>query len=358
MAWDLKGKGKTVLRAGWGLFYDAFSQDFFAGQLPFNTFNPGPAFNPVGPAPILFSFSTVSTIQNGVPIFSDFLDSDVFAVDPKLRTPYVQNFNLNLQRELFKNGVLEVGYVGSHGTKLFRYRDINQPANPSVSSARPFDNGPFAPSGGTFFYVNHLETTANSSYNALQTSFTLRNRRGWTAAINYTWSHSIDNASDGQDYVANATQPDNSYRADLERGNSNFDSRHRFVVTASYNIPSFAKGHPRLGEGWHLNTVVTLRSGNPFHLTLFDDYNNTGEFFPRPDIIGDPYAGTHAPDRFINLVCLQSALHCLIRPAMAAPLLAFPEPGTLVRWDATPCVDRGIEMSTSRSSRTPRLPTA
>jgi outer membrane receptor protein involved in Fe transport len=313
LAWDLGGKGKTVVRAGWGLFYDAFSQDFFAGQLPFNTFNPGPAFNPVGSAPVLFSFSTVGTIQNGVPIFSGFGDSDVFAVDRNLATPYVQNFNLNLQRELFKNGVLEVGYVGSHGTKLFRYRDINQPANPSVSSARPFDNGPFAPSGGTFFYVNHLETTANSNYNALQTSFTLRNRRGWSAAINYTWSHSIDNASDGQDYVANATQPDNSYRADLERGNSNFDSRHRFVATASYNIPNFAPAHPRLGQGWQLNTVVTLRSGNPFHLTLFDDYNNTGEFFPRPDIVGNPYAGTHAPDRFINLSAF--AVPCTLDPA-------------------------------------------
>jgi outer membrane receptor protein involved in Fe transport len=321
LAWDLGGKGKTVVRAGWGLFYDAFSQDFFAGQLPFNTFNPGPAFNPIGPSPILFgSFSTDPPgiprrhIVAGASIFGsgDFFDSDVFAVDPKLATPYVQNFNLNLQRELFKNGVWEVGYVGSHGTKLFRYRDINQPVNPSVSSARPFDNGPFAPSGGTFFYVNQLETTANSNYNALQTSFTLRNRRGWSAAINYTWSHSIDNASDGQDYVANATQPDNSYRADLERGNSNFDSRHRFVATASYNIPNFAPAHPRLGQGWQLNTVVTLRSGNPFHLTLFDDYNNTGEFFPRPDIVGDPYAGTHAPDRFINLSAF--AVPCTLDP--------------------------------------------
>jgi len=300
-AWNVKGKAKTVVRAGWGLFYDAFSQDFFAGQLPFNTFNPGPAFNPVGPAPILFSFSTVDQIQNGVPIFTDFLDSDVFAVDPNLRTPYVQNYNLNIQRELFRNGVLEVGYVGSHGTKLFRYRDINQPANPSVSSARPFDNGPFAPSGGTLFYVNQLETTAFSNYNALQTSFSVRDRRGFSTQINYTWSHSIDNASDGQDYVANATQPDNSYRTDLEKANSNFDNRHRFVVTASYAIPNLSKSHPRLGKGWQLNTIVTLRSGNPFHLTLFDDYNNTGEFFPRPDLVGDPYAGTSAPDRFINL---------------------------------------------------------
>ena len=313
LAWNVHGNSKTVVRAGWGLFYDAFSQDFFAGQLPFNTFNPGPAFNPVGPSPILFSFSTVDTIQNNVPIFTDFLDSDVFAVDPKLRTPYVQNYNLNIQRELFRNAVFEIGYVGSHGTRLFRYRDINQPVNPSVSSARPFDNGPFAPSGGTFFYVNQLETTAISNYNALQTSFSLRDRRGFTVQANYTWSHSIDNASDGQDYVANATQPDNSFCTKCEKANSNFDGRHRFVVAASYALPNLFESHPRLGNGWQLNTVVTVRSGNPFHLTLFDDYNNTGEFFPRPDLIGDPYAGTHAPDQFINLAAFK--VPCTLDPS-------------------------------------------
>ncbi|HEY8184999.1 MAG TPA: carboxypeptidase regulatory-like domain-containing protein [Pyrinomonadaceae bacterium] len=307
VAWDVGGKGKTVVRAGWGLFYDAFSQDFFVGQLPFNTFNPGPAYNPVGPSAILFSFSTVPQIQSGVPIYTDFLDSDVFAVDRNLRTPYIQNFNLNVQHELFRSGVLEVGYVGSHGTKLFRYRDINQPPNPAVSTARPFDNGPFAPSGGTFFYVNQLETSANSNYNALQTSFTLRNRRGWSAVINYTWSHSIDNASDGQDYVANATQPDNSFRADHERGNSNFDSRHRFIASFAYDIPNFAPAHPRLGKGWQLNGVLTLRSGNPFHLNynFTGDFNGTGEFFGRPDLIGDPFAGTNGSDKFLNLAAFK-----------------------------------------------------
>jgi hypothetical protein len=305
LAWDVTGRGRTVVRAGWGLFYDAYSQDFFVGQLPFNTFNPGPAYNPVGPAPILFSFSTVEEIEPGVPVFTDFLDSDVFAVDRNLRTPYVQNFNLNVQHEPARNVVLQVGYVGSQGRKLFRYRDINQPINPLVSTARPFDNGPFAPSGGTFFYVNHLETSANSNYNALQTSLSVRARRGFSATVNYTWSHAIDNASDGQDYVANATQPENSHRADLERANSNFDVRHRFVATFAYEVPNFWESHPRLGSGWQLNGVLTLRTGSPFHVNLFDDYNGTGEFFPRPDLVGDPYAGTSGHERFLNLAAFR-----------------------------------------------------
>jgi hypothetical protein len=229
---------------------------------------------------------------------------------------------------VFRNGVLQVGYVGSNGTKLFRYRDINQPVNPRVSPARPFDNGPFAPSGGTFFYVNQLETTAHSNYNALQTSFTLRNRRGWTSMINYSWSHSIDNASDGQDYVANATQPENSHRADLEKANSNFDNRHRFVWSFAYEIPNFAKDHPRLGKGWQLNGILTLKSGSPFHVNLFDDYNGTGEFFPRPDLVGDPYAGTRAPDHFLNLAAF--AVPCTLDAAdpMNDGSAAFCIPGT------------------------------
>jgi hypothetical protein len=301
LAWDLTGEGKMVLRAGWGLFYDAFSQDFFVGQLPFNTFNPGPAYNPLGPSPILFSFSTVDVIRPGVPIFTDFLDSDAFAVDPKLRTPYVQNFNLNLQRELRKDIVFQVGYVGSLGTKLFRYRDINQPPDPARSTSRPFDNGPFTPSGGTFFYVNLLEATATSNYNALQASLRMRDLKGWTLSANYTYSHAIDNASDGQDYVANATQPDNSHRTDQERASSNFDNRHRFVLAFTYDVPNFWKRRPRVGHGWQLGGIVTLRSGSPFHVNFFDDYNGAGEFFVRPDLVGDPFAGTASPHNFLNL---------------------------------------------------------
>ncbi|HYK91177.1 MAG TPA: hypothetical protein VE398_20575, partial [Acidobacteriota bacterium] len=271
------------------------------GQLPFNTFNPGAAYNPIGPSAILFSFSTADSLVANSPVFKDFSDSDVFATQRDLRTPYMQNYNLNLQQELFKNVVLEVGYVGSQGRKLFRYRDINQPVNPAVSTARPFDNGPFAPSGGTFFYVNNLESSAASNYNGLQTSLTVRGVRGIASTFNWTYGHSIDNASDGQDYVANATQPENSFRPDLERANSNFDVRQRFSWTITYAIPQWAKAWKRLTAGWQVSGSLAVQSGAPFHVNLFDDYNGTGEYFPRPDLVGDPYAGTHAPDRFLNL---------------------------------------------------------
>lgn len=311
ISWDINGKGKTVLRAGWGLFYDSFSQDFFVGQLPFNTFNPGPAYNPIGESPILFSFSATNQLTPGAPVFSDFTDSDVFAVDRRSRTPYVQNYNLTLQRELFKNVVVEIAYVGSQGRKLYRYRDINQP-NPTVSLSRPFDNGPFAPSGGTFFYVNQLETTSISSYNSLQLSLSTRNLRGLTASVFYTYGHSIDNASDGQDYVPNASQPDDSNRPDLERASSNFDSRHRFVFNFNYELPTLSQRFKKLTSGWQVGGLVTLRSGNPFNVNLFDDFNGTGEFFPRPDLVGDPFAGTKGPDRFLNLSAFR--VPCILNP--------------------------------------------
>jgi hypothetical protein len=304
-AWDVTGKSKTVLRADWGVFYDQFSQDFFVGQLPFNTFNPGPAYNAIGPSPILFSFTTAPKIVAGAPIFSDYSASDAFTVDQHLRTPYVQNFNLNLQQEIARNVIFEIGYVGSHGTKLFRYRDINQPPDPAVSTNRVYNNFPLTPQGGTFFYINQIETTADSNYNALQTSLTFRDFHGFSTSMNYTWSHSLDTASDGQDYVPNATQPDNSARPDQEYASSNFDVRHRFVWSASYDIPALDKDHQKLTGGWQVNGILTVRSGSPFNVTFFDDYNGSGEFFDRPDLVGNPYAGTHTPDDFLNLSAFQ-----------------------------------------------------
>ncbi|HZD93999.1 MAG TPA: TonB-dependent receptor, partial [Candidatus Sulfotelmatobacter sp.] len=226
IAWDPHGNGKTVVRAGWGLYYDAFSQDFFVGQLPFNTFNSGPAYNGVGPDPITFSFSPADVIQPGVRVFdpTSFSASDVFTVDQKLRTPYMHVLNLNVQQELSRNVALQIGYVGSQGRKLFRYRDINQP-NPLTGVPSPFP---------AFVYINQFESSASSSYNSLQASLRFRDWHRLSSSVNYTWSHSIDNASDGQDYVPNATQPDNSLNPGHERASSNFDMRQKLSWTFTY----------------------------------------------------------------------------------------------------------------------------
>ncbi|HSL22478.1 MAG TPA: carboxypeptidase regulatory-like domain-containing protein [Vicinamibacterales bacterium] len=288
VAWDLTGEGETVVRAGYGLYYDAFSQDFFVGQLPWNTFNPGPAYND-----ILFSFEPVGELEPGAPVFADesFSASDVFTVDRNLRTPYVQTYNVNLQRELGSRAAAQVGYVGSTGKSLFRYRDINQ-LDPATGDA-PFPD---------FLYINHFESTAHSRYNGLQASLRIRDWHGLTSTVNYTLSKSMDTASDGQDYVPNATQPDDSRNPEAEWAPSNFDARHRFTWYFTWDISRAETGRP-LTSGWSVNGVVTLASGQPININyLFeDDFNGSGEYFGRPDLVGDPFAGTGGPDRFLNL---------------------------------------------------------
>lgn len=298
VAWDPRGNGKTVLRAGWGMYYDAFSQDFFVGQLPFNTFNSGPAYNGVGPDPITFSFSPTTTIQPGVPVFdpTSFAATDVFTVDQNIRTPYIQVYNLNVQQELTNNVAVQIGYVGSQGRKLFRYRDINQP-DPLTGAPSPFPQ---------FVYINQFESSASSSYNALQASVTFRNWHRLSSNVNYTWSHSIDNASDGQDYVPNATQPDNSLRPDLERASSNFDMRQKLSWNFTYKFQDLGS-NKWLGKGWSIDGVLALAAGQPFNVNyLFEgDFNGSGEFFGRPDLVGNPFAGTSTPNSFMNLSAFQ-----------------------------------------------------
>jgi len=273
-AYDLNGNGKTILRAGWGVYYDSFSQDFFVGQLPLNTSNAGVGYNGIGVAPILFSSSPVATIVSGQPVFpsSGFSASDASTVDQKIRTPYYENYNLNVEHQLTTYAALQVGYVGSVGRKLFRLRDINQ-SNPTTG-VRPFP-------GNTI--INQLETTSSSNYNSLQTSLKMIIRRRLDATFNYTWSHSIDDASDGQEYVPNATQPDNSFNTHAERANSNFDTRNRFTSYLTYNFGD-SKFVPRLSNGWSINSVVTHSTGQPFTVNyLFEnDFNGTGEFYGRP----------------------------------------------------------------------------
>jgi hypothetical protein len=326
LAWDTSGQGKTVVRLGWGIFYDAFSQDTFLGHLPYPPFyDPGAAYNPVGPAQIVPA-GVNGTINSGQPVFGSpscsSLECDTFVVDRHIRTPYMENYNLNLQHQLANKIALQVGYVGSQGHRLFRFRDINQPNQATITASdlasgissygvpRPF---PYAPPYFTF-YVMQEESTAKSNYNALQTSLRVNQWRGVTSIVNYAWSHSQDTASDLEDFEPNASQPYDSTRPNLEYGNSNFDVRNRFTWIFGYQLPNM--GLSRLKNGWGFTSALTLQSGQPFQMNynFEDDFSGAGEGIDRPDVVGPIVYHKNDPRNFIDLTSF--AIPCTILPGL------------------------------------------
>ena len=309
------------------MFYDAFSQDIFLGHAPYNcTFCPGPAYTGIGQAPIGFAGTSGNPIAAGSPVYgaSSPLGS-YFGVNPNIRTPYVQNWNLNIQQQITNKIMAQLGYVGSKGTKLFRFVDTNQPSQAQITA---FDLSQCAtneqtapncyiagfdgPDGVNYnvprtaypnlFYVNQEQSSANSIYNALQASLHVNAWHGLSLQANYVWSHSIDNASDLEDFIPNAAQPNNSLAPQLERGNSNFDIRQRFSLNFSYQLPKFAGDYGKLKNGWGMDGVLNLQDGQPFNLNynFQGDYSGSGEGFDRPDVVGPIQYGNSAAN-FLNL---------------------------------------------------------
>jgi hypothetical protein len=311
-AYDLTGRGQTVLRGAYGIYYDTPSQDYFLLQ-GFQNGGPGsPALNPLpGLGVYNLTFPAGATIPYGinVPIFGASSGSlpttniSIFAVDPNLRTPYVQNYNLNLQHELRPGTVLQASYVGSHGVKLYRVRDLNQAtAGPAATrqQRRPF-NSQFP----EFSVINYLETSANSSYNALQTTIKQRLGRGLDLYGTYTWSKSLDDASNGvYSGVRGVSYPQDSYNLRAERALSSFDLRHRVTINAVYELsflpPLLGTWPKRLTDGWQVSGIYTGQSGLPITPFLSVDSSGTGELNDRPNLVGNPNSGPRRPNEWFN----------------------------------------------------------
>jgi hypothetical protein len=350
VVWDPTGKGNTVVRAGFGLFFDAFSQDMMLGHLPYPTFfAPGPAYNNIGPDPVQMANINPNAVDaNGVyipntPLYGTpgcTVECDIFSFDRNIKTPYMENYNVNIQHQFSSKVSLQVGYVGSQGHRLFRFFDLNQPSNATVTACdlgnpnnlpalascdgpptiydfavpRPF-GAPVNTSSGAI-YIFQENSTGQSNYHSLQTSLHVANYHGFTSVVNYVWSKSLDNSSDGEDFVVNAAQPQDSNNPQREYGPSNFNVPNRFVWIASYALPKMGGHMAKLRDGWGIDSAATLQSGQPFTLNynFEDDYSGGGDGFDRPDLVGPIKYDKSNPANFLQLSSF--AMPCSVAPGI------------------------------------------
>jgi hypothetical protein len=315
LAWDATGKGKTVIRSGYGLFFDGFSQDMVLGHLPYPPFfDPGPAYNPIGPDPI-YSAGVNGNIVANSPVFGPEnacnFECDTFSFDRNIKTPYMENYNLNLQQQITSKAVLQLGYVGSQGHRLWRFFDLSQPSLAQITAAdlgcgcinsygvpRNYGGNPYGS-----FYIMQENSSGKSNYNSLQASLHLTDWHGVTSIVNYVWSKSLDNSSDGEDYEPNAAQPNDSTNPQLEYGPSNFNVPQRFTWIFNYRVPKMGGSWQRLKNGWGFGSTATLQSGQPFQFNynFEDDFSGSGEGDDRPDVVGPVTYHTHNPSDFVDL---------------------------------------------------------
>ncbi len=307
---------KLVMRAGYGIFYGGdeagpysnpsmgFNPPFFTSK-NFNQPCGTPSANPVT---VDCSLVGIPTLSSGFPANS-LVDPEppplLFSLDPKLVTPYMQQWHLSTQYALPSETVFEVTYAGSRGLKQYIYLNGNQAA-PNPDPDLPFaDRRPFPLLDGS---IGWFRSAGQSNYNSLQLRAEKRFSHGLTFLASFTWAHALDIASNADLGAQNGG--DFRYFRDpqAEYGNSDFDVRRRFVFSYLYELP-IGHGKRLLGDasgvlnqivgGWQVGGITSASTGNWF--TILDTNgvaNSDGQ--QRPDLIGDPRAKPCVAQTFFN----------------------------------------------------------
>ncbi len=297
--------GKTAVRGGYGIFYD-LQADQNDTELAYNDL-PGvygsQSFTAsLGPTPVMI-------LSQGPPpiIFSDITNPTGRASAAYFHNPttYIEEWNLNIERQLAKDTVLQVGYVGTRGVHLTYLRNLNQAttptwqnfSGPTGNEGRPYVNtvpniAAIRTEGHDISLINH----------GLQVRFEKRSANGWSMLNSYTYQHTIGQATESETPSADV-EPQNTYNLRGERGNVAPDFRHQFTSAWSYELPfgpgrHYLKASGPLGllaGGWQLNGIISLYSGQAFTPQLSQDYSNTGSGGMRPDRVFNPYDFSNAP---------------------------------------------------------------
>ncbi|MGB9402050.1 MAG: TonB-dependent receptor [Candidatus Acidiferrales bacterium] len=316
LAWALGKSQETVLRAGYGIFYDTVF-----GNIPGNVM-----LNPPYLPDYYISSPTypMSFGPSGFPVIT--------ITPANLPTPYSQAWNLDVQHQLPEKVLIDVAYVGTTGTHLPRFRQIDQAyttqaeintLTPNVVT-RLEDLG--LPMGAAMFLSQNIalmptivrgpyfgfaqifeaEDSMSSNYNALQVKVDKQFTRGLSFGAAYTYSKSIDGASDFFGSGANGTTifPQNNYDTAAEKGLSDFDIRHRFVFNYIYSFPNmksmWSAIPDRLGNGWQISGIVTAQTGQPFSVLTGADESSTGLGDDRANVSGNPNSGPHTVAEYFN----------------------------------------------------------
>ncbi len=290
LAWSPGGRGSTVVRAGYGIYFDQSSLAPSEGLY----FSP-PYFD----LRVFFPIQGLYTLSLRDPFPSNFpfgLPLSATAFQRNLQTPYMQHWNFGVQHQLGRSRLVEAGYVGSKGTRLYGARDINQP-HPSLipNNPRPL------PQYGD---INLLESRGNSNYNSLQARFEQRLHAGLSALVSYTYAKSIDEGSSFFTSSGDPNFPQDSYNLAAERGRSNFDVRHRMSISYAYDLPF----RGRLLGGWQTFGILTFQTGQPFTVALLPDFDNsnTGRSNlgfganDRPNLVRNPNLSNRTPQRWFD----------------------------------------------------------